>query len=111
MHAAAAAAADDDDDGNCHFRVCFKFCDVCVCVKIRCHFLILSLCLSLLSARLHDIIRTYGCSYFTNRPMLGAEVLAGFLMFATTTGILMALFLDNVGGAWDNAKKYIELGE
>jgi inorganic pyrophosphatase len=48
--------------------------------------------------------------YFTNRPLLGAESLAGYLMFATTTGILMALFLDNVGGAWDNAKKYIELG-
>ena len=48
--------------------------------------------------------------YFTNRPMLGAEALAGFLMFSTVTGILMALFLDNVGGAWDNAKKYIELG-
>ena len=31
-------------------------------------------------------------------------------MFATTSGILMALFLDNVGGAWDNAKKYVELG-
>ena len=42
--------------------------------------------------------------------MLGAEVLAGYLMFATVTGILMALFLDNVGGAWDNAKKYVELG-
>ena len=48
--------------------------------------------------------------YFTNRPLLGAEVLAGYLMFATVTGILMALFLDNVGGAWDNAKKYIEIG-
>lgn len=48
--------------------------------------------------------------YLTNRPLLGAEVLAGFLMFSTVTGILMALFLDNVGGAWDNAKKYIELG-
>eukprot|EP00602_Paraphysomonas_sp_CaronLab_P000026 CAMPEP_0185026064 /NCGR_PEP_ID=MMETSP1103-20130426/9770_1 /TAXON_ID=36769 /ORGANISM="Paraphysomonas bandaiensis, Strain Caron Lab Isolate" /LENGTH=785 /DNA_ID=CAMNT_0027559509 /DNA_START=91 /DNA_END=2448 /DNA_ORIENTATION=+ len=48
--------------------------------------------------------------YFTNRNLLGAEVLAGYLMFATTTGILMALFLDNVGGAWDNAKKFIELG-
>lgn len=44
------------------------------------------------------------------RPLLGAEVLAGYLMFATVSGILMALFLDNVGGAWDNAKKYIELG-
>eukprot|EP00927_Polykrikos_kofoidii_P023141 TRINITY_DN21404_c0_g1_i1.p1 TRINITY_DN21404_c0_g1~~TRINITY_DN21404_c0_g1_i1.p1 ORF type:complete len:832 (-),score=133.60 TRINITY_DN21404_c0_g1_i1:139-2634(-) len=44
------------------------------------------------------------------QPLLGAEVLAGYLMFATISGILMALFLDNVGGAWDNAKKYIELG-
>lgn len=47
---------------------------------------------------------------FTNRPLLGAEVLAGFLMFATSTGILMALFFNNGGGAWDNAKKYIETG-
>lgn len=47
---------------------------------------------------------------YTNRPLLGAEVLAGFLMFATSTGILMALFFNNGGGAWDNAKKYIETG-
>jgi len=47
----------------------------------------------------------------TNRPLLGAEVLAGFLMFATSTGILMALFFNNGGGAWDNAKKYIETGK
>jgi Na+/H+-translocating membrane pyrophosphatase len=33
-----------------------------------------------------------------------------FLMFSTVGGILMALFLDNVGGAWDNAKKYVEMG-
>ncbi len=46
----------------------------------------------------------------TGRPLLGAEVLLSFLMFATAAGILMALFLDNVGGAWDNAKKYIEMG-
>jgi Na+/H+-translocating membrane pyrophosphatase len=47
---------------------------------------------------------------YRNRPLLGAEVLAGFLMFATSTGILMALFFNNGGGAWDNAKKYIETG-
>jgi Na+/H+-translocating membrane pyrophosphatase len=47
---------------------------------------------------------------YSNRPLLGAEVLAGFLMFATSTGILMALFFNNGGGAWDNAKKYIETG-
>jgi len=44
------------------------------------------------------------------RPLLGAEALAGYLMFATSTGILMALFFNNGGGAWDNAKKYIETG-
>lgn len=47
---------------------------------------------------------------YTNRPLLGAEVLAAYLMFGTVTGILMALFLDTTGGAWDNAKKYIEVG-
>ena len=40
----------------------------------------------------------------------GAEVVAAFLMSATITGILMALFLNNSGGAWDNAKKFIEMG-
>jgi len=48
---------------------------------------------------------------FRGRPLLGAEVLAGFLMFATSTGILMANFFNNGGGAWDNAKKYIETGK
>jgi len=46
----------------------------------------------------------------SDRPLLGAEVLASYLMFGTVTGILMALFLDTTGGAWDNAKKYIEVG-
>jgi inorganic pyrophosphatase len=45
---------------------------------------------------------------YTDRPMLGVEVLAAFLMFASLTGLLMAIFLDNSGGAWDNAKKLIE---
>lgn len=43
-------------------------------------------------------------------PLLGVEALGAFMMFATSTGILMALFLNNGGGAWDNAKKYIETG-
>lgn len=47
---------------------------------------------------------------YSNRPLLGAQVLAGFLMFSTSTGILMALFFNNGGGAWDNAKKYVETG-
>jgi K(+)-stimulated pyrophosphate-energized sodium pump len=40
----------------------------------------------------------------------GAEVIGGYLMVATITGILMALFMNNGGGAWDNAKKLIETG-
>jgi K(+)-stimulated pyrophosphate-energized sodium pump len=42
---------------------------------------------------------------------MGAEAVAGFLMVATITGILMALVFNNGGGAWDNAKKFIEAGE
>lgn len=34
----------------------------------------------------------------TDRALLGAEVLASYLMFGTVTGILMALFLDTAGG-------------
>jgi K(+)-stimulated pyrophosphate-energized sodium pump len=42
--------------------------------------------------------------------LISAEAVAGLLMVGTITGILMALFLNNSGGAWDNAKKYIESG-
>lgn len=48
--------------------------------------------------------------YYTGHPLLGAKVVAAMLMFATVSGILMALFLNTAGGAWDNAKKYIETG-
>ncbi len=41
---------------------------------------------------------------------LGAKSLAGFLTGMTATGVLMALFLANAGGSWDNAKKWIEAG-
>jgi K(+)-stimulated pyrophosphate-energized sodium pump len=42
--------------------------------------------------------------------ILGAEAAAGFLMVGTISGIILALFLNNGGGAWDNAKKFIEMG-
>jgi Na+/H+-translocating membrane pyrophosphatase len=56
---------------------------------------------------------------YRQKELLGAQVLCAFLMFSTSTGILMALFLNNAGGACnikflnhkgDNAKKYIEAG-
>jgi K(+)-stimulated pyrophosphate-energized sodium pump len=42
---------------------------------------------------------------------LGAEALGGLLGGALVSGVLLALFMSNAGGAWDNAKKYIESGQ
>jgi K(+)-stimulated pyrophosphate-energized sodium pump len=43
--------------------------------------------------------------------IIGKEALGGFLVGANIVGVLMALFMANAGGAWDNAKKYIEGGQ
>jgi K(+)-stimulated pyrophosphate-energized sodium pump len=43
--------------------------------------------------------------------VLGAEALAGLLLGATASGFVLAVMMANAGGAWDNAKKWIETGE
>ncbi|MCY6483143.1 sodium-translocating pyrophosphatase [Clostridium aestuarii] len=43
--------------------------------------------------------------------LLGVEALGGMIGGAVAAGVLMAIFMANAGGAWDNAKKYIESGE
>jgi K(+)-stimulated pyrophosphate-energized sodium pump len=47
---------------------------------------------------------------FAFTPYLGKEALGGLLAGVTVSGVLMALFMSNAGGAWDNAKKTIEKG-
>jgi len=42
--------------------------------------------------------------------ILGPEALGGFLAGVIISGLLLAFFMANTGGAWDNAKKYIEDG-
>jgi K(+)-stimulated pyrophosphate-energized sodium pump len=43
--------------------------------------------------------------------LAGAQAVAGLLMVGTISGILLAMLMNNGGGAWDNAKKFIETGQ
>ena len=42
--------------------------------------------------------------------VLGSDALGGMLAGALATGVLLAIMMANAGGAWDNAKKYVEEG-
>lgn len=43
-------------------------------------------------------------------PLIALQVIGGMLVGGTASGVLLALTMANAGGAWDNAKKYIESG-
>ncbi len=52
----------------------------------------------------------FGFKYLSPYGQIGAESVAALLMVGTIAGILMATVMNNGGGAWDNAKKFIESG-
>merc|ERR1711879_889416 len=48
--------------------------------------------------------------YYSGKPLLGAQAMTSYLICSSLTAMLTALLLNNGGGAWDNAKKFIESG-
>jgi K(+)-stimulated pyrophosphate-energized sodium pump len=65
------------------------------------------------NAALHEMIIP-GCMAVVSPILvgflLGTEAVGGMLAGSLVTGVLLAIFMANAGGAWDNAKKYIETG-
>ncbi|MFC7338166.1 sodium-translocating pyrophosphatase [Haloferula chungangensis] len=77
------------------------------CVAISTQAAIKEMVLPGLLAVLAPVIVGFGFKYITGQ---GAEALGGLLAGVTVSGVLMAIFQANAGGAWDNAKKMIEEG-
>ena len=73
------------------------------CVEISTHASLREMVLPGLLAVLVPIV--VGCV-----PFLGVKALGGVLAGSLASGVCMAIFMSNAGGAWDNAKKYIEKG-
>lgn len=62
-----------------------------------------------LLAPMSILVVGFGIAIFD--PLTALKVIGGMLVGATSSGVLLALTMSNAGGAWDNAKKYIESGE
>lgn len=56
------------------------------------------------------ILIAFGTRLFTGDNLLAAEVLGGYMAGVTVSGVMWAIFQNNAGGAWDNAKKSFEAG-
>lgn len=80
------------------------------CVEISTRASIREMVLPGLLAVIVPVLFGFVPGLFSDSPTLAAEMLGGLLAGVTVTGVLMALFQSNAGGAWDNAKKMIEEG-
>ena len=79
------------------------------CIDISARSAIYEMFLPGLIALVAPLALGLGVAAFTDK-MTGAQALAGMLMGAIASGVCLAIMMANSGGAWDNAKKYIETG-
>lgn len=79
------------------------------CVDISARSAIYEMFLPGLIAIAAPLVVGLGVAAFTDKTS-GAQALAGMLMGAIASGVCLAIMMANSGGAWDNAKKYIESG-
>lgn len=80
------------------------------CVDISTKAAILEMLLPGILAISAPLVVGLGIGAITGEKVLGAQALGGMLMGAIATGVCLAIMMANTGGAWDNAKKYIEEG-
>ncbi len=80
------------------------------CVDISTKAAILEMLLPGILAIGAPLIVGLGIGALAGEKIIGAQALGGMLMGAIATGVCLAIMMANTGGAWDNAKKYIEEG-
>ncbi|MDP2647372.1 MAG: sodium/proton-translocating pyrophosphatase, partial [Desulfobacterales bacterium] len=85
--------------------------DYATCVDLVTRGALKQMVLPAIIAIMSPVVVGFGFKHLSSIGNVGAEAVAGFLMVATIAGILLATVMNNGGGAWDNAKKYIESGE
>ncbi|MDP6161041.1 MAG: sodium/proton-translocating pyrophosphatase, partial [Acidimicrobiales bacterium] len=81
------------------------------CVQISTAAAIISMIKPGLLAVLTPIVIGFGFKAYLGNGQAAAEALGGLLAGVTVSGVLLALFQANAGGAWDNAKKMFEEGD
>jgi K(+)-stimulated pyrophosphate-energized sodium pump len=80
------------------------------CVEISTEASLKEMMLPGLLTILTPLILAFGTMLLTGNNILAAEVLGGYMAGVTVSGVMWAIFQNNAGGAWDNAKKSFEAG-